>query len=81
MLIYRSDNIWNSLSLTNEYTLMFFDRNINGNRDVKFFEWDYWSLHGRNNLSLILNTKEILGLFLSNLAKSYDHKIEFAAYC
>ena len=23
---------------------MCFDRNINGNRDVTFFEWDYWSL-------------------------------------
>ena len=32
---------------------MCFDRNINGNRDVKFFEWDYWSLHCRKNLTLI----------------------------
>jgi hypothetical protein len=31
---------------------MGFDRNINGNRDVKFFEWDYWSLHRRKNLTL-----------------------------
>ena len=28
------------LSLPNAYKLMCFDRNINGNRDVKFFEWD-----------------------------------------
>ena len=27
------------------YKLICFDWNINGNRDVKFFEWDYWSLH------------------------------------
>ena len=31
---------------------MCFDRNINGNRDDKFFEWDYWSLHWRKNLTL-----------------------------
>jgi hypothetical protein len=24
---------------------MCFDRNINGNRDDNFFDWDYWSLH------------------------------------
>jgi hypothetical protein len=40
------------LSLPNAYKLMCFDRNINGNRDVKFFEWDYWSLHWRKNLTL-----------------------------
>ena len=33
------------LILPNAYKLMCFDRNSNGNRDVKFFEWDYWSLH------------------------------------
>ena len=27
-----------------ESELMCFDRNIDGNRDVKSFEWDYWSL-------------------------------------
>ena len=32
------------LSLPNAYKLMCFDRNINGNRDVKFFEHYYWSL-------------------------------------
>jgi hypothetical protein len=41
------------LSLPNAYKLLCFDRNINGNRDVKFFEWDYWSLHWRKNLNLI----------------------------
>ena len=46
------------LSLPNAYKLMCFDRNINGNRDVKFFEWDYWSLHWRKNLTLV-NTYEI----------------------
>ena len=40
------------LSLPNAYKLMCFDRNINGNWDVKFFEWDYWSLHWRKNLTL-----------------------------
>ena len=33
------------LSLPNAYKLMCFDRNINGNRDDKFFDCDYWSLH------------------------------------
>ena len=40
------------LSLPNAYKLMCFDRNINGNRDVKFFGCDYWSLHWRKNLTL-----------------------------
>ena len=41
------------LSLPNAYKLMCFDKNINGNRrDVKFFEWNYWSLHWRKNLTL-----------------------------
>ena len=33
---------------------MCFDRNINGNRDVKFFECDYWSLHWRKNITLAI---------------------------
>ena len=41
------------LSLPNAYKLMCFDRNINGNRDVKFFVWDYWSLHWRKKLTLV----------------------------
>ena len=41
------------LRLPNAYKLMCFDRNINGNKDVKFFEWDYWSLHWRKNLTLV----------------------------
>jgi hypothetical protein len=41
------------LSLPNNaYKLMCFDRNVNGNRDVQFFEWDYWSLHWRKTLTL-----------------------------
>ena len=32
--------------------LLCFDKNINGNRDVKFFECDYWSLHWRKNITL-----------------------------
>ena len=31
------------LSLPNAYKLMCFDRNINGNKDVKFLECDYLS--------------------------------------
>ena len=31
-----------------------FDRNINGNRDDKFLEWDYWSLHWWKKLTLII---------------------------
>ena len=41
------------LSLPNAYKLMCFDRNINGNRDDKFFDWDYWSLHWPKKLTLI----------------------------
>ena len=41
------------LSLHNAYKLMCFDRNINGNRDDKFFGWDYWSLHWPKRLNLI----------------------------
>ena len=42
------------LILPNAYKLMCFDRNINGNRDVKFFERDYWSLHWRKKFTLAL---------------------------
>ena len=42
------------LRLPNAYKLMSFDRNINGNRNVKFYEWDYWSLHRWKNLTLEL---------------------------
>ena len=40
------------LILFNAYKLMCFDRNINGNSHVKFFEWDYWSLHWMKKLTL-----------------------------
>ena len=40
------------LILPNAYKLMCFDRNINGNRDVKFLECDKWSLHWYKNLTL-----------------------------
>ena len=42
------------LILPNAYKLMCFDRNINGNRDVKFLECDKWSLHWYKNLTLVL---------------------------
>ena len=44
------------LSLPNAYKLMCFDRNINGNRDDKFFDWDYWSLHWWKKTTLVCNT-------------------------
>ena len=44
------------LSLPNAYKLMCFDRNVNGNRDVKFLECDKWSLHWYENLTLVLVT-------------------------
>ena len=41
------------LILPNAYKLMCFDRNINGNRNVKFLECDKWSLHWYKNLTLV----------------------------
>ena len=53
------------LSLSNAYKLISFDRNINGNRDVKFFDWDYWSLHWRKKFTLVRTHKiPILVIFL-----------------
>ena len=46
------------LSLPNAYKPKCFDRKINGNRNVKFFEWDYWSLHRRKNLTLVERVKK-----------------------
>ena len=40
------------LSRPNAYKLMCFDRNFNGNGNVKLYEWDNWSLHRRKNLTL-----------------------------
>ena len=42
------------LILPNAYKLMCFDRNINGNRNVKFLECDKWSLHWYKNLTLVV---------------------------
>ena len=57
------------LSLPNAYKLMCFDRNINGNRDVKILECDYlsvqwyvkltlvfWRLESQSNLCFLLHT-------------------------
>ena len=41
------------LSLPNAYKLTCFDRNVNGNRDDTFFDWDYWSLHWPKKLTLV----------------------------
>ena len=46
------------LILPNAYKLMCFDRNINGNRNVKFLECDKWSLHWYKNLTLVVNPPE-----------------------
>ena len=54
------------LSLPNAYKLMCFDRNINGNRDVKFFDWDYCSVHWPKKLTLV-NVITKLGDFFSSL--------------
>ena len=43
------------LALLNAYKLMCFARNINGNRNDTFFEWDCWSLHWWKNLTLSVN--------------------------
>ena len=59
----------NHLSLPNAYTLICFDRNINVNRDVKFFEWAYWSLHWWKNLTLVIlvNDKTHRWLYLTKV--------------
>ena len=49
------------LILPNAYKLMCFDRNINGNRDVKFLECDKWSLHWYENLTLVNFFCEVFG--------------------
>ena len=48
------------LSLTNAYKLMCFDRNINGNRDVKFLECDYLLVQRCLKLTLAKLLLEIL---------------------
>ena len=53
-----------TLGLPNPYKLMCFDRNINGNRNDKFFEWDYWALHRWKNLTLVLLIKYIHQYFI-----------------
>ena len=40
------------LSLPNEYKLMWFKKKINGNRNNKFLEWYYWSLHWPKKFTL-----------------------------
>ena len=52
------------LILPNAYKLMCFDRNINGNRNVKFLECDKWSLHWYKNLTLGLKILLILKILL-----------------
>ena len=71
------------LILPNAYKLMCFDRNINGNRDVKFLECDKWSLHWYKNLTLVGQTfvlltyacNRIVSLSLSFRLMSIDAKM------
>ena len=42
-----------NLSLPNAYKLMCFDRNINGNRDIKILECDYLSVQWSMKLTLL----------------------------
>ena len=59
------------LILPNAYKLMCFDRNINGNRDVKFLECDKWSLHWYKNLTLVLTWS--LGPTRLSIFEKYSH--------
>ena len=67
------------LILPNAYKLMCFDRNINGNRDVKFLECDKWSLHWYENLTLsksrLLNPSWIVLIWLVKLPSVVNHKL------
>ena len=63
--------------MPNAYKLMCFDRNINENRDVKFLEWDYWSLHWRKNLTLAASyltfaRRQLFNVFLKKLHNLTD---------
>ena len=70
---------WIHLSQPNAYKLMCFDRNINGNRDVKFFECrDYWSLYWRKNLTLL---KECRRSFFSWYGEIKTSSIIKFAHC
>ena len=40
------------ISLPNAYKMMLFDRNVNGNRDVKFLEFDYLLVQQSGKLTL-----------------------------
>ena len=60
------------LSLPNAYKLMCFDRNVNGNRDVKFLECDKWSLHWYENLTLV----HFCGILKKNLIRNKYRKAE-----
>ena len=60
------------LSLPNAYKLMCFDRNVNGNRDVKFLECDKWSLHWYKNLTLVIS------IFFSNSQPSASNFKSFS---
>ena len=55
--------------MPNIYKLMCFDRNINGNRDVKFLECDYWSLHAQKEESHFSKFLSVFFRFLISTRK------------
>ena len=65
------------LILPNAYKLMFFDRNINGNRNVKFLECDYLLVQRCVRLTLSmkmsLGTTNIFSLLLPNVYYSLSY--------
>ena len=73
--IYKGQIIFKiHLSLPNAYKLMCFDRNMNGNRDVKFLECDKWSLHLQKNLTL-----PVLFFVTPSLLQFYEQKSDYAS--
>ena len=70
------------LSLPNAYKLMCFDRNVNGNRDVKFLECDKWSLHWYENLTLVIQNYALLSYLERPLVEfSLIFLIQFSMVC
>ena len=62
-----------------------------GNRDIKFFEWDYWSLYWRKNLTLLQMQSSLIFLrhprlirifwFLPREKKKSKRLVEFRIVC
>ena len=56
---------------------MCFDRNIIGNRDDKFFDWDYWSLHWPKKLTLLYNSL----LKINNCKINFELAVPVTFFC